>query len=105
MASTSAELPSGSSSTSRVATNSAALGAPVSTDAPSSAPADAPLLPPMPSPDYGADRRPQLGPLVIIEIGHAEYLEIAALAHHEHGMDNPDLAAQASQLLDDSIFE
>jgi hypothetical protein len=45
--------------------------------------------------------------LVSIQIGHAEHREIAALPHHEPGIENPDPAdiAQASQLLDDPTFE
>ena len=58
-------------------------------------------------PDQGTDSRPQLGPLVLIEIGHAEHRDVAAVAHHEHGIDNPDLAdiAQPSQLFGDPAFE
>jgi hypothetical protein len=58
-------------------------------------------------PDQGADRRPQLGPLVIIEIGHAQRRDVVALAHHEHGIDDPDLAdvTQTSQFFRDPTLE
>ena len=58
-------------------------------------------------PDQGADRRPQLGPLLIVEIGHAQRHDVVAVTHHEHGVDDPDLAdvAQACELLRDPTLE
>ena len=107
MASTSAELPSGSSSSRPAAIDlgrvrcvgvdgvtelGAGLGTLRAGDA---------------EPDQGADRRSQLGPLVVVEVGHAEHRDVVVVAHHEHGVDDPDLAdiAQARQLLGDATFE
>ena len=57
--------------------------------------------------DEGTDRGAQLGPLVVVEIRHAQERDVVALAHHEHGVDDPDLAdiAQARELVGDASFE
>ena len=107
MASTSAELPSGSSS-SRLAATDLGGGRCVRIDrGPELGAGHGALRAGDTEPDQGADRGAQLGPLVVVEIGHAEHRDVVAVAHHEHGIDDPDLAdvAQACQLLGDPTFE
>ena len=57
--------------------------------------------------DQRADRRPQLGPLLIVQIGHAQHRGVFAVAHHEHGVDDPDLAdvTQTCQFVGDPTLE
>ena len=58
-------------------------------------------------PDQRADRGAQLGPLVIIEIGHAQRRNVVAVAQHEHGINDPDLSdiTETSQLFRDPTLE
>ena len=107
IASTSAELPSGSSSSSPAATASATVGASASMEAPRSAPAVRALLASDAEPDQGPDRSAQLGPLLIVEIRHAQHRDVVAVSHHEHGIDDPDLPdiAETGQLFGDPALE
>ena len=57
--------------------------------------------------DESSDGCPQLGPLLVVEIRHAQDCDVVALPHHEHGIDDLDVTdiAQPSQLFGDATFE
>ena len=42
--------------------------------------------------DQGGDCGTQLGPLLIVETGNRQHIDLVAITGHEHGIDHPNLS-------------